>query len=193
MADTTTVTATATIALTEKVVIFGALLAGLPLTHLDSDMLGFRRYVWLGASILGLISLCLLDPTSSIASTVDSISFALLSTALVPHLIQLINDQSWLGIGVLPPFFMATYQSTRTVVDKNSAEYWQVRCFLHLFAFTLPYLNHLPSSPVATGTGPPTSEDGNDDGEPKVENEQSKTSTKPKSGKKSNLTNKKKR
>ena len=206
------------VAFKEKVIIFCALLAGLPLAHLDVELLGFRRFVWLGASILGLISL--LSSSVDDTSSVDSISFALLSTALVPHVIQLIKDQSWLGVGVLPPFFIATYQSTQTVMDKDSEEYWQVRwyvqlnvllrvcpvgafflafcacfspprtcylyvSFLHLFAFTLPYLNHLPSGPP-----PPTEEmlgDEKEDGPNRKEEEEADKSTTSKSDKKQNL------
>lgn len=135
------------VSLTEKLIIVCALLAGIPLTHLDQVILGFRRFVWLGVSAIGLINVVFLDPTSDMAGRADATSMALLSVALVPHFVQLVKDQTWLGIGVLPPFFMVTFQSTQTRVDPAAAEYWKLRAFLHLFAFTLPYLNHLPSPP----------------------------------------------
>ncbi|KAG7374310.1 hypothetical protein IV203_013405 [Nitzschia inconspicua] len=130
----------------EKTVIGVALLAGLPLgLVLDAEFLGFRRFVWIGASFLGLWNLLFLDPKSETASSVDKVCLSLLSVALVPHFVQLVKDQTWMGLGVLPPFFMIIHASLHTPL--GSEEFWRLRAFLHIFAFILPYLNHLPSAP----------------------------------------------
>lgn len=134
----------------EQTVIGVALLAGLPLgLFLDTELLGFRRFVWIGASCLGLYNLLLLDPASDTAGHVDKMCLSLLAVALVPHFVQLVRDQTWMGLGVLPPFFAIVHASLHTPV--GSRDYWRLRAFLHMFAFIMPYLNHLPSSaPPAT-------------------------------------------
>lgn len=129
----------------EQAVIGVALLAGLPLGFfLDTELLGFRRFVWIGASFLGLYNLLLLDTTSETADHVDKMCLSLLSVALVPHFVKLVRDQTWMGLGVLPPFFAIVHASLHTPV--GSRDYWRLRAFLHMFVFIMPYLNHLPSS-----------------------------------------------
>jgi hypothetical protein len=133
-------------------VIGGALLAGLPLVILDQELLGFRRYVWLGASIAGLFNLALVDPTSWISGEIDKVCLALLSVSLVPHFVRFVKDQQWMALGVIPPFIMVIHTSMSTTIDaENIEQYWQVRAFLHVFSYILPYLNHLPSSTEPTG------------------------------------------
>lgn len=150
----------ATSSLIEKCVIGAALMAGLPLGFkLDTEVLGFKRYVWVGASFLGLANLLFVDPASDMAGYIDKASLSLLSVALVPHFIQLVKDQQWMALGMLPPFLMVTHASMGTPVEPGgSDEYWRHRAFLHLFVFLMPYLNHLPSAPP-----PPTTSGGTDE------------------------------
>ena len=143
-----------TSSLVEKCAIGAALLAGLPLgLSLDEELLGFKRFVWIGASFVGLLNLLFLDPVDDIAGYADKFCLALLSVALVPHFIQLVKDQQWMALGMLPPFFMVTHASMGTpIVPGGSEEYWRHRAFLHIFVYLLPYLNHLPSTPAAAET-----------------------------------------
>jgi hypothetical protein len=136
----------------EQTVIGVALLAGLPLgLFLDTEFLGLRRFVWVGASFLGLWNLMFLDPvTDETAGKFDKMCLSLLSVALVPHFVQLVKEQKWMGLGVLPPFFMIIHASLHTPI--GTEEYWRLRAFLHIFAFMLPYLNHLPSAPAPPNT-----------------------------------------
>ena len=136
--------------LVEKCAICAALLAGLPLgLSLDEEMLGFKRFVWIGASVVGLLNLFFLDPVSDMAGYADKFCLALLSVALVPHFIQQVKDQQWMALGMLPPLFMVTHASMGTpIVPGGSEEYWRHRAFLHIFVYLMPYLNHLPSTPA---------------------------------------------
>mmetsp|Transcript_6163 Transcript_6163/g.9609 ORF Transcript_6163/g.9609 Transcript_6163/m.9609 type:complete len:188 (+) Transcript_6163:79-642(+) len=138
----------------EKGVIGFALLAGFPLSMLDEEMLGKRRFVWVGASFLGLVNLLLVAPGTPVAFYIDKACLSLLAVALVPHFIQLVKDQQWMGLGVLPPLCMVIGQSMTTPIDGGekavvnvNQDYWRLRAFLHFSAYILPYLNHLPSSP----------------------------------------------
>eukprot|EP00339_Tiarina_fusa_P004564 CAMPEP_0117010878 /NCGR_PEP_ID=MMETSP0472-20121206/9477_1 /TAXON_ID=693140 ORGANISM="Tiarina fusus, Strain LIS" /NCGR_SAMPLE_ID=MMETSP0472 /ASSEMBLY_ACC=CAM_ASM_000603 /LENGTH=111 /DNA_ID=CAMNT_0004713525 /DNA_START=263 /DNA_END=598 /DNA_ORIENTATION=+ len=72
---------------------------------------------------------------------------AAVSITIVPHFLELMNDNFWLGIGVVPPFFLVVHLSLETTVD--SIDFWKLRAFLHMGLF-LPYLNHLPGDPAAT-------------------------------------------
>lgn len=146
--------------LVEKSVILVSLLAGFSLVYLDRQILGFRRFVWAGASFVGLYHLFLVDDGAEpeLAGQLDKASIAMLSVTTVPHLAKLIQDQSWVGLGVVPPFLMVTFQTMITPVDPSRQDYWALRCFLHLFIFVLPYLNHLPS-------GPPPPDGGAESGE----------------------------
>jgi hypothetical protein len=147
--------------LVEKCVIGFALLAGLPLFVLDEEIIGIRRYVWLGASIQGLCNLLFVTPDSTLSNQLDKLCLSLLCVAWVPHFIQLVKDQQWMGLGVLPPLFMVIGQGMNTQINDGQAssedansmlggvsmkDYWKLRAFLHFSAYILPYLNHLPSS-----------------------------------------------
>jgi hypothetical protein len=145
----------------EKMVIFFVLVSGLPLFYLDKEILGSRRYGWLAASTIGLYHLLLVDDgaETELAGLLDKGLLANLSVTVVPHLIKLVRDQSWMGLGIVPPFFMVTFQSMHTPVDPSRKDYWALRSFLHLFVFLLPYLNHLPSGPP-----PPPAEERSESG-----------------------------
>jgi hypothetical protein len=139
-----------TSSLVEKCTIGAALLAGFPLgLSLDTDILGFKRFVWVGASLVGLFNLLCLDPASDYAGYADKMCLALLSVALVPHFIQLVKDQQYMALGMVPPFLMVIHASMATPIGSGgSEEYWRHRTFLHIFVFLMPYLNHLPSAPA---------------------------------------------
>jgi hypothetical protein len=140
------------IALIEKTVIVVSLLAAFPLFFLDKEVLGLRRFAWLVAFCTGLTVQLFLDPTDELVDTLDKITMACISVTIVPHLVQFIQDNPWLGMSTMPPFFIVIYLSVQTTV--NSEEYWRLRAFLHMAIFILPYLNHLPDDepPKSTTT-----------------------------------------
>lgn len=133
----------------EKSVILFSLLAGFPLFYLDTEILGLRRFAWVAASAIGIYHLLLVDDgtETELAGMLDRLVLGFVSVAVVPHVVKLVRDHSWMGLGIVPPFLMVTVQSMHTPVDTSRENYWALRSFLHLFVFLLPYLNHLPSGP----------------------------------------------
>jgi hypothetical protein len=134
-------------AFAEKSIICLALVCSFPLFFLDKEFLGFRRFAWLVAFCTGLCVTLILDPNEELAQVLDKVTMAAVSITLVPHLSQLVKDNFWLGIGVVPPFFLVVHLSLETRVD--SIDFWKLRCFLHMALF-LPYLNHLNKDPPPT-------------------------------------------
>jgi hypothetical protein len=181
-----------------------ALLAGLPLFVLDEEVIGIRRYVWLGASIQGLYNLLFVTPGSTLSNQLDKFCLSLLCVAWVPHFIQLVKDQQWVGLGVLPPLFMVIDQGMKTQINDGQAssedansmlggvsveDYWRLRAFLHFSAYILPYLNHLPSSSSAspsaeTEENATNEEDDKSNGPTSTTTASKKKPTKPKTNKK---------
>jgi hypothetical protein len=127
----------------EKVIIFASTLAALPLFFLDKEVLGFRRFAWLGAFCTNIYVQFFTDPTVGISGQqFDRFTMAFLSLTIVPHFVQLVKDNMLLGFAIVPPLFVVLYLSTQTSLD--SPDYWKLRAFLHA-VFFLPYLNHLPT------------------------------------------------
>ena len=135
----------------EKAIITLAWFCTFPLLFLDQEILGFRRYLWIVAAGCGLFVTLILEPTDEYADLLDKITMACVSITIVPHFIVLVRNDFWMGICVVPPFFLVVHLSLGTTI--NSIDYWKLRSFLHMGLF-LPYLNHLPSSSPPSGEAP---------------------------------------
>lgn len=137
---------TANSAFVEKSVITFSLFAAFPLVFLDKDALGFRRFAWLGAAFCGLVVQFFFDPLQEeLAQSLDRATMALVSVSVVPHFMKFYKGNFWLGLAMVPPFFLVVHLATQGQLDEQ--EYWRLRAFLHMAVFILPYFNHLPSPP----------------------------------------------
>lgn len=126
----------------EKYLIIVIWLCSIPLFLMDKEMLGFRRFVWLLAIVLGLAAtLFVQDFQDSQAEFLDKLTMASVCIVIVPHLMELAKKDVTTMLLVLPPFLVVVFLSSTNSVVNNSTEFWRYRSFLHMGLF-LPYINH---------------------------------------------------
>uniref|UniRef100_A0A7R9WQ08 Uncharacterized protein n=1 Tax=Craspedostauros australis TaxID=1486917 RepID=A0A7R9WQ08_9STRA len=133
----------------ERAIIVASTCAAIPLFSIDRKELGIRSFAWLAAFGCSMFNhIYLNEPTKDnveVWRNVDRLLLSMVCIPVTPHIMKMARSNQLLGYATVPPLVVVAYLSQVTPYD--SELYWQIRSFLFMSIFMLPYMNHISSPP----------------------------------------------